>query len=251
MYRLDSAKAPPPQATLGPPPTLSVFSAGKDVQSSQPAAQPVARPIVPPRATPRSQDAEFDRLAASAEPHDHWLAYQMAKQCSDEATFDQQGGGYSRKCFLAPGKWQDVELRKRFVVEAAMRGEPGAWWALYMEGPSLDPSYRGFHSFSVAEYAEHDRLWHEAYEPSLRNLDAGALAFEASRQGRTGNAAQALTLMTAANAAFARRLAIDYDPNADIALGAYRAKLSAEETNRAIAAGLTMAQAAKSGELKP
>lgn len=237
------------KATLVP----EIMSAGKDSPLTAPAvpAPPVAT-AAPPRASPGlyPREAEYRSLMASADPHANAKGYGLAWDCANEAENlrmnDRVPGAapVAPKCGLAPGSWQDAELRKKGAVAAAKLGLPNGWAHLYLEeGPN-----GRLGAFTEADRAEWQQLAVETYATALAKVDSAALGYEAVVQEAAGNYARAAELYVASAAALARRTNQPYRQPEE-SLAEIRSKLSAADLNKAIADGRKLAETAKPGEL--
>jgi len=245
---------PPPSTPLGPVPKVSVLEAGKDAPTAAtPATAPPKASLPTVVESPRlyAQEDEFRQLMASSNPRDNargYLAY--AWDCANEAEnlrMNERVPGaapVAPKCGLAPGTWQDAELRKKGVVAAARLGLPNGWAHLYLEeGPG-----GRLGAFSEAEKAEWQQLVAETYPIAIKAMDSAALAHEAVVQEAAGNYARAVELHVASMAALARRTNQPYQ-SPDVAIAPLRAKMSAADFNHAVAEGRRTAETAKQGEL--
>jgi hypothetical protein len=248
-----------PQAMNAPPTAPSVLGAYSDPPASRAgkeatlettpskAAPPaVAKPS--PRLYPR--DEEYRALMASADPNANAKVYALAWSCANEAEnlrMNERVPGAAPtapNCGLAPGSWQDAELRKKGVVAAAKLGLPNGWAHLYLEeGPGGRLS-----AFSEAERAEWQQLAVETYTIALNAKDSAALGHEAVVQEAAGNYARAAELYVASAAALARRTNQPYQ-SPDESLAQIRAKLAPADFNSAVISGRKMAETVKAGEL--
>jgi hypothetical protein len=187
---------------------------------------------------------------ASADPHANAKGYALAWDCANEAENLRMNARIpgaapvGPKCGLAPGSWQDAELRKKGVVAAARLGLPNGWAHLYLEeGPG-----GRLGAFTEAERTEWQQIVVEAYAAALNAKDSAALGYEAVVQEATGNYARAVELYVASAAALARRTNQPYR-SPDETLAQIRSKLSAADFNKAIVDGRKMAETVKAGEL--
>ena len=252
LYWLDTRDKPPTAVTNAMPKSPSLLGGYSSVPESNPtitqsvkaAPQIVTRPGMYP------QEDEFRQLMGSSNPRDNARGYSMAWLCANEADnlrMNERVPGaapVAPKCGLAPGSWQDAELRKKGVIAAAKLGLPNGWANLYLEeGPGGRLA-----AFSEAEREEWKRLVAETYPIAIKAVDSAALGHEAVVQEAAGNYARAVELYVASMAALARRTNQPYI-SPDATLEPLKAKMNAADFNQAVAEGHRMAKAAKPGEL--
>lgn len=199
-------------------------------------AAPPARAARVPQIT--AQGIRFDALARSESAQDRLEAYRLAQRCMLEAELEGMDNiDYQRTCDLPRHRWSDRELRRQLIEPAALQGLPGAWRALYEEGP------QGRFK-TMAEHPGFGELEQRAYAAALAKADRRALAHEADRQEAQGNLARALTYTVASAASLARqqRRERSYDPELDphLDLTHYRSRLEPDVVQSAIAEGLRM-----------
>lgn len=185
-----------------------------------------------------AQGAHFDTLARSDQPHDRFEAYKLAQRCMlEEQLADLTGVDYAKTCDLPRHRWSDRDLRRRLIEPAALAGLPGAWRALFEEGP------KGRFK-TMADLSWFRDLEARAYAAALSRVDRLALAYEAELQEAQGNLARALTYAVASAASLARaqRRERSYDPELDphLDLTHYRARLEPDVAQAAINDGLKL-----------
>jgi len=185
-----------------------------------------------------AQSVRFDQLARSESAHDRLEAYKLAQRCMLEAQLaDLPGVDYAKTCDLPRDRWSDRELRRKLIEPAALEGLPGAWRALYEEGP------KGRFK-SMADHGWFRDLEARAYTAALARADRFALSHEADIQEASGNLARALTLTVASAASLAKQQKRQgsYDPDLDphLDLTHFRSRLEPDIAQAAITEGLKL-----------
>ena len=149
-------------------PEVSLVPAVINAARVQPDSPTAAAPApAPPPAARLPVDAEFARLAApGASLKDHMEAYRMAADCLRENTpvgvrltghVIVRGKVIAGPCELAPGTWQDIDVRRRLVTEAI---DAGLGWSLMLNelpGPTSafsESEFRGSKKRALARGVE-------------------------------------------------------------------------------------------------
>jgi hypothetical protein len=147
------------------------------------------------------QDAQFKLLAASPELSDRYKAYGWLKECLNERSFATMNAQYQKLCGLSEGNIDNIELRKRLVVDLAMNAAFGGVENLIEEGP------RGRFRAFADDPAGHATLVLQAYELGTAKGEPSALAAQSGELEAQGDRLQASGDAESARTQYVRSLA--------------------------------------------
>jgi hypothetical protein len=211
-------------------------------------------PVLAERAPLHFQDLEFKRLAASAELSDRYKAHGWIRECLNERAFAVMNVQYPRLCGLSDGNIDNLELRKKLVVDLVMNGAFGAVESLLEEGP------KGRFGAFASDPIGHASLVVQAYEIGVSKGEPTALATKAGDLEAEGDKLKAggdlesardrylkgLAYSVASSLGLAKQngvpLDASRDPNVEFALGQYQERLSAQDRKAAVEQGVRLAK---------
>ena len=211
-------------------------------------------PLSTERAPLHFQDPEFMRLAVSAELSDRYKAHSWLRECLNELAFAVMNVQHPRLCGLSDGNIDNLELRRKLVVDLVMNGAFGAVESLLEEGPT--GRFKAFASDPIG----HASIVAQAYEigvskgePTALAAKAGDLESEGDKFKAVGDLESArdryikgLAYSVASSLGLAKQNGIQLDPNRDpnveFALQQYQERLNGQDRKAAIEQGIRLAK---------